>query len=171
MSDQEIKEKLRKILALAKEGLGGEQANAQELFDALCAKHGIRLEELHPQKRLFTFGYVNKDEFKLVVQLCAVITDSPRPPISKGYGRFLCAQLSEADGFHMQFLYTIYRRQLRKERKRLYSAFLVKHRLFPKSGEVHVADDEEEIEELNRIRAMTHGMDEVHPHKTLKRRN
>ena len=43
---ESIREKLRKIALLAKNGFAGEMANAQRQFDALCEKYGVDPQSL-----------------------------------------------------------------------------------------------------------------------------
>ena len=43
---ESIKEKLKKLLALAERGVQGEAVNARRLFEKLCKKYGVSIEEL-----------------------------------------------------------------------------------------------------------------------------
>lgn len=47
MNDYEsIKSKLKKLLALAEGGVGGEARNARKLLERLCEQHGVSIDEL-----------------------------------------------------------------------------------------------------------------------------
>ena len=61
MVQDSIMEKLRKIKALAENGVGGERIAAQEALDRLLKEHGLTLEDISDeQSRYYEFKYSNE---------------------------------------------------------------------------------------------------------------
>ena len=48
---ESIREKLKKLLALAESGVGGERENARRMFEDLCRKYGVEAEELADEQQ------------------------------------------------------------------------------------------------------------------------
>lgn len=53
---ESIKSKLKKLLALAEGGVGGEAHNARILLEKLCDEYGISLEDLLDTEKKFGIG-------------------------------------------------------------------------------------------------------------------
>ena len=54
---ESLQAKLKKLLALAEQGVGGEAVNARRLLEKLCEQYGIDIEELldRETKHSYTF--------------------------------------------------------------------------------------------------------------------
>lgn len=58
MSEYEsIKNKLKKLLALAEQGVQGEAWNARRLFEKLCKEHGVSIEELLDENQVKSYQF------------------------------------------------------------------------------------------------------------------
>lgn len=67
---ERITDKLRKLLALAERGCGGEAENARRLLEAQLSKYGLTLEDLYENKTSRRiFKYRNKEERQIIVQV------------------------------------------------------------------------------------------------------
>ena len=56
---ESIKDKLRKLAALAERGMEGEAANAKRAIERICQQYGIRLEDmLEEDKKLYNIRVV-----------------------------------------------------------------------------------------------------------------
>ncbi len=63
------KAKARRLLELAKRGVGGEQENAQRMLDELLAKHGISIDEIDADNNIRTFKIKNPDDGLLLTNI------------------------------------------------------------------------------------------------------
>lgn len=79
---EKIKELARKLLELAKRGVGGEKENAQTMLDKLLLRHGITVAELEGEEmRPVAFRYLSNDPHKknrFLFQVIASVIGSKR---------------------------------------------------------------------------------------------
>ena len=67
---ERITDKLKKLLALAERGCGGEAENARRLLEEHLRKYGLTLEDLYENKTSRRiFKYRNKEERQIIVQV------------------------------------------------------------------------------------------------------
>lgn len=70
MTNDQIKERIRKVLALAQQGDGGEMETAKIQLAAMLEKYGLRLEDIASDKReTCHFKYKNVDERRLLIAI------------------------------------------------------------------------------------------------------
>lgn len=82
-----VEAKLRKLLALAQRGEGGEKDNAQRMLEKLLARHGMSIDDLVDDRReIRWFPISTKYDRKLAAQIMSKVcnSDSPGLYISKG---------------------------------------------------------------------------------------
>lgn len=90
MDNERIKSRLKKLLALARRGEGGEKINAQRMLEATLKKHGMTMEDLDdsaetPQEVKFKFvGPLERD---LLGQILVMVFRA-RTVETYGYRRF-----------------------------------------------------------------------------------
>lgn len=136
MNRDAIRDKLTKLLALARAGEGGERENARTLLGRLMRKYDFCLSDLEfggaREPRLFEFE--NDWEQRLLGQiLYRVMGDDRKAYFTHRAGErtpYLCADLDPSEHAEVEMIYGIYRRQLGREFERLFTAFLGKHDLF-----------------------------------------
>lgn len=86
MTNDQIKEKIRKVLALAQQGDGGEMEAAKIQLAAMLEKYGLRLEDIASDKReTCYFKYKNVDDGDCLSLYCS--TRSGLMPNSSGVQR------------------------------------------------------------------------------------
>lgn len=67
---ERITDKLKKLLALAERGCGGEAENARRLLEEHLRKYGMTLEDICENKTSRrTFKYRNKEERTIIIQV------------------------------------------------------------------------------------------------------
>lgn len=164
---ESILAKLRKIRALAEEGIDGERVAAQRQLDRLLAEHGVTLEELASVAvREYSAAYRAVDERRLFTQICAQVLDSSHPPVTfRRKARIAFIECTAAQWADIKDRYAHYVRQLRAEkaaaRKRmalLAVAMIQRHGIFPEhpetSAEKRELTEQEKRELLELFRAM-----------------
>ena len=168
-------ELLKKLKALAEQGVGGEKLNAQKKLDALMKKYGISEEELSddmPIECEFTFS--GEREKGLLSQIIYKVTNQSGTTYRFRYtdSNRLCrtklgCRATKAQKIEIDFLFDFYKKLYVKEEIMFYKAFVQKHKLFGelKDGE---APREIDFEELGRICALMNGMSEEQPLKQIE---
>lgn len=159
-----IKDRLQKLLALAERGVGGEATNAREALASALRKNGLTIEDMADETRtLHGFVWNGKDERRLLAQIMVTVCGANVELFtSRIEQRKILAKMTQHEMVEIELLWTAHRRQLKKEMDLLYSAYLHRHRLFPRDGKQR--DDDltpEEQQRLKRMAMMMMGMAEV----------
>jgi hypothetical protein len=141
MADTEtIREKLRKIAALAERGVGGERDNAKRQLDRLLAKHGLMMEDLYPKQDVEYREFVcaNQRERTILTQCVAKamgISHVVYYKVRRNPNR-IGIKCGRIDFIEIEHMYKHFRKLLREEEKRLVDAFICRHELYgPSDGE------------------------------------
>lgn len=168
-------ERLKKLHSLAVHGVGGEQKNAQALFEKLSRKYG--LEDLvldEEQISEYSFSCKGKDERKLLMQVAYKVVDDAHliyEAVSASSGRKLPSTIfvecTAAQKLEIEFLFDFYRRLFAKEKELFFFAFIQKHQLFgaPKSDSQQSKLSQKEIA---RIAFLQLGMADDAPYKAIE---
>jgi len=160
-----IREKIRKIQALAEQGIGGEKEDAKRILQRLLAKHKLTLEDLpklgQDATELYYFRCTGEVERSLLRQCYLYVVPDGEPYYFTRHGR-------KTIGFKLTYLqylelknYWDYYRQLWKQELGLfYQAFLYKHRIFRKSSSTESSPASASLtdEEIKRILRMMLGL-------------
>ena len=169
-----MQERLKKIYALATQGVDGEKEQAAELLKKLTKKYGIAIEELDEEKIIqYEMEYHGEIEKRLLVQVVYKVTGETK--VYKMYytnSRRMCktkasVHSTEAQKFEIEYLFEFYKRLFEKEKEYLFKAFIQKHRIF---GETKDDDELPELskEEYFKIMNMAAGLSDETPRKAIE---
>lgn len=131
-------EVLKKLLALSKQGVGGEKVNAEALLNKLLKKHGLTIEDIDDTEEIKEWDiHFNTDyERKLIYQVMYMLF--PDKDVyhyvnkrRKHNRENLIIKLTNAQYIEFDYAYTIYKNALNKEFELFYSAFIQKNRIYP----------------------------------------
>ncbi len=157
MSDKRnaIIERMRKVLALAKGGEGGERNNAERQLEAMLKKHGLTMADIDDEtveQVKVEFRYVNEFEERLAVQTVCFVLDTYNPTIMhyKGSRSRLHAYMTPAQKVQCEYVYKILAPVLMDTLRTAYTAFLMAQRLYPISA---VSSDEKVLTQEEILRA------------------
>lgn len=177
---ERITDKLRKLLALAERGCGGEAVNARRLLEAQLKRYGLTLEDLlTEEKRTRAFKYRSTEELRLIVQVLISVLGSRHEAVNtstyNSSKRQIYIELTDLQFAEISDMLNFYKRQLSKEKKRLlkdlFSAFVQKHNLYDcdPSEEQKKRAEEKEIDRdaLWRILTLSAGMEDVTYRKAI----
>lgn len=170
-----IKSKLQKLLALARQGVGGEKDNAQSVLDKLLAKHGLTIEDLddaaEPRtKRWFKF---KGEQERTLLAHCVLATLGSgwdgsawrRGRGERGY------ELTNAEFAQVDLLFSIHRRALaefiEKQMKSVMVAYLSTNRLYSQDGDRDAAASELTPEDLQAILGLMAGLRPTPVHRAI----
>lgn len=147
-------DKLGKIVALAKHGIGGEKESALRLVKRICKKHDLDFEEVMNASediREYVYYYKTKTELKIVGQIIFKILDSQEIGQNK-FRKALFFNCTPQQSVEIFSAIPIYLRAFQAEKKRIIeqlpSAFVIKHELWSthrpeREGELSLKDIEE----------------------------
>ena len=146
---ESLKDKLKKLKALAERGCGGEAENAQRLLERLCAANGIDLELLNDEekKSRYTFNIGRNRVFiTLFTQCYCKVTDSSKMSYRQESRSEISLELTQVDYAELEDI-----------KKTIIHAYCQKHRLYPESPSETSNDKpltEEDLEMLRKVMKM-----------------
>ena len=162
---ESIVEQVRKVKALADNGIDGEKENAKILLDKLLKKYNIDLNEFIEEKRkAYKFKYSNEHERRILVQCIAKFA-----PNIKTFKRLcnnkgsIIKNIIELDLTNLEYLDSsgsakFYTKLLKDEMETFMTAFIHKHKLFGASNEDDASESTLSTEEIETIVNMMKAM-------------
>lgn len=179
MTDELNKERLGKIVALAKHGIGGEKENAIRFVKSICKKHGLNFDEVMGAGDEVTEWYIEhkRGMARLLAQVIVTYAydgDGTLPiSPSRGHTR-MYFNATKAKYVETAHAWAVLSRLYDKEQKRmkdaLYHAFLSKHELYA-TKVVKSVEEKELTEDEKRARqmggALARGLEDAEILKTL----
>ena len=131
---------LKKVYALAMQGVGGEQENAKMILDKLLKKYSMSIEQLQEEfddEKIIDVDIKTPtaDEAKILVQIAYKVTNSSDNcydiyRCGKRVKKVVRVKCTPKQEIELRFLYDFYRSLWFEERKFLLRAFVQKHALF-----------------------------------------
>ena len=159
-----IIEKLKKIAALAEQGVGGEKTNAVIILERLLKKHDLTWEDLKDEDKtaIYYFTYKNRWEKSILFACADRATNGIKTYRQVRSRNKLGLEMTPIQNIEFCCLWEYYKRLWRKEIKRMTTAFVLKHHLYIDSSE---EDDDKSrnklsAEEIEKIRIMIYGLSE-----------
>ena len=131
--NQKVQDKLRKLQALAKRGVGGEKANAQRMLDKLLARHGLTIDDLADERReIRWFTAPTMFEKRLAFQILAKVCNTDDPPAyrSKGRPKQIGIKVTPSEAIEFELYYETLRKAMDEHFQDAFSAFVQANRLF-----------------------------------------
>lgn len=141
--------KMKKLLTLSREGVGGEAANAQKMLFNYLEKCGYSLaqfEDLINESTVKMRKFYRFDEFeeKLLFQISFRVTNAKHITYSEGgTQKYVWIELSDEDYARVKHEFEIYKKKLREEFAVTFHAFLTANNIFSARSE---REDEDESE-------------------------
>lgn len=167
---------MKKILALARRGVGGEKSTAEAMLARLLAKYGMTVEDLddEAQPRVQReFKYATEFERRLLVQIVAYVLGTRSVEIWRRRGKkALVFELTALQFAEVDVRYTAYRGALRKEMdkttERVFSAFIHSNSLGVSSGDDDTDSPDMDMGELAAIMGLMQAMRPTPIHRQLE---
>lgn len=163
---------IRKLKELADRGEGGEKDNAANKLQSLLDKHGISLEDINEdvlKEREFTLKQHQIKFFVQVAYSCfgkeTTIYKYQNEKKRKEVKRFL--KLTDAQFIELTAKFDFYWDKYEKDLEIFYSAFIQKNELYVKGSSSNDLT-QNEIEEINKVRAMMYGLDKHSFYKQIE---
>lgn len=172
-----IKEKLKKLLALAERGVEGEAVNARRLLEKLCKEYGVSIEELLDENQVkyhfFEVGR-NKIYLDLFAQCYYKVTNKDRLSYKQISRSQIAVEMTAIQYAEMVSLFAWHKanfdNDLEEMKKNILIAYIRKHHLH--SNEVNSDVDREltadERERIIKIMFMQESLNDNQYHKLLE---
>lgn len=126
--------RLKKLLALAQRGCGGEKANARRMLENTMASYSLTLEDIDGDERqLHWFAYDTQLlGSTLITQVIGSVCGADRKrTIHPEHYWFIGVECTEYERFQIQFLYNAYYPALKSELDATAHAFIHINGIFP----------------------------------------
>lgn len=131
-----LMEKLQKLSELAKRGIGGEKENAEILLKKLMKKHHITEEDLKLKvKNWYKFNVDSELESKLLIQTAYMVCGhNDDGNYRKKTKRTYFLELTAEQKIEIEYIFSIFKEDLKKELESFYKAFIYKNDIFPEDA-------------------------------------
>ncbi len=134
--DAKLENKLLKLLALAKRGIGGEKDNATHMLNNMLEANNLTLADItnsKEEKKSCYFDVETPIDRELLKQIvCSVINNYTFTSIS--YPKYRCKygfRLTKWQKEEVAFLYGRYKRELKSGMENFFRAFINKNAIYP----------------------------------------
>lgn len=137
-NDEKLQAKLRKLLALAERGEGGEKDNARRMLENLLRRHGLTLDDLTgDQREIRWFPCVGPFQRRLAIQILSKVTDSLEVATYRNKHRRqqVGVEVTAAEAVEFELHFSVLKAALAECFELAYSAFVQANRIFaPTAG-------------------------------------
>ena len=169
--DKKTLTRMQKLLALARQGVGGEADNAERFLARMLAKHGMTLEDIEgdAQKReRITLKYKTELQAKLLTQILAKVMPPSEFTIWERKGlRALLVDLTPAEHAEVVMHQAALTPALTRHMATAFSAFVQTNRLFMDEPDDDCERPPMDPVEAHRLAQMMAGCERVDIHKAL----
>lgn len=166
----ELEERLKKLLNLSERGIGGEKEAATKILNNLMKKYNITEEQLKSKAvDWYKFRVHNDWEMKLLFQTVYKVLGygSDAKYIKKSKITYLF-ELTLEESIEIEYIYSIYKQDLKKEFDLFYQAFISKNNIFPENAPKVSADESIDYKRAMKIQSFMSGIENSNIHKALK---
>lgn len=157
----ELDPKLVKIVALAKQGIGGEKSTADRLVRAACERYGLDYAEVMAEDAIYkeyrlSVRFKNSMEKQIMVQVCSKFADSNNPNYglkSTRSGGYMFITTTPGQFIEVSQAIAVYIGAFRKQRRQMLEdftvAFVYKNDLYPErpTKDVDIEPPEQTLEQ------------------------
>ena len=172
-----MKDKLRKVLALAQSGQAGERENAQMLLEKLLFDKGLTLADLDESEvEIHWFKTGRSADMKdLIAQIYFMVTDTHSADVyrNKRHPGCIGLKVTRIQAADIESYYSVLAPALKKELNRyrclVRDSFFQKHGLFAQSEGPHEKLTPEEIEYLKQVWQFQNAIDRVDFRRQIER--
>lgn len=172
--DKNIIDKLKKIKALAENGIGGEKTGAIELYNKLLAKYELSDSEVTEEEvERHWLRFKSEIEKRLLIQIAYKVTGDPVFwEKTDKRNKIIGIECTEFELDQIQFYYSFYKEHLKEELELFMSAFFNTNNLFPdetarcylKAQELaDESDSKRDLAKIAKIMMMSEAIDKKTP--------
>lgn len=167
----ELEERLKKLLNLSEKGIDGEKEAATKILNNLMKKYNITEEQLKSKSvDWYKFRVYNDWEMKLLFQTIYKVLGAEMYDyryIKKSKVTYLF-ELTLEESIEIEYIYSIYKQDLKKEFDLFYQAFISKNNIFPENAPKASDDEPIDYKQVMKLQSFMSGIDSSNIHKALK---
>lgn len=131
--DEKLQAKIRKLMALAERGEGGERDNARRMLENMLRRHGLTLDDLQGDKReIRWFSCVGPFQRRLAQQILSKVTDSfdVAAYTSKERRSQIGVEVTASEAIEFELHFSVLKTSLADCFEQAYCAFVQANRIF-----------------------------------------
>lgn len=189
MEKERIIERILKVRAIAKDGVGGERVAAEQLLSSMMKQYGISLEDIEQDAKEYRLAYIGdgRYEFKLFAQIACILYKGPGHPkiadLRKAPAKHKRAwaeaglgpknanvglYCTKAEFIEILSVFEIYKADFIRQEEVFYYAYLDKNDLLLKSEGEQPDLTDEEIDRLMSAERMKRGIKKQELYKQIE---
>lgn len=165
-----LEERLKKLLNLSEKGIDGEKEAATKILNNLMKKYNITEAQLKSKSvDWYKFRVHNDWELKLLFQTVYMVLGygNDYRYIKKSKITYLF-ELTLEESIEVEYIYSIYKQDLKKEFDLFYQAFISKNNIFPANAPKASDDEPIDYKRAMKIQSFMSGIENSNIHKALK---
>lgn len=147
MIDKRMMRRLKKVLALAERGIGGEKENAKTILTRLLAKYKLSLADImndnDEEVIIKSYHFYKARDKKLLFQLYSKLKNVNVVTYFYGDGTFVKFKLTKLEHVELREMFTYYKQLFNEELDIIVAAFIRRHQLW---SNVPSENSDEEVE-------------------------
>lgn len=166
----ELEERLKKLLKLSERGIDGEKEAATKILNNLMKKYNITEEQLKSKSvDWYKFRVYNDWEMKLLFQTIYKVLGygNDYRYIKKSKTTYLF-ELTLEESIEIEYIFSIYKQDLKKEFDLFYRAFISKNNIFPANAPKPSDDEPIDYKKAIKMQSFMSGIENSNIHKALK---
>lgn len=172
MSDDKIKDRMLKLLALARQGVGGEAENAQAFLQKLLSRHGMTMADLEdseqPKARVKFTWKTEEEHAILVAVICRALNARDFSCWKMGKRKGFEVMLTVAQRVEVELSMAAYMPEFKRQQALMMAAFIHRNSIYPNVKSDTPSDaPPPSAEDLDAIMAMMRGMRRTPVHKAI----
>jgi len=172
MTNDKARQRMLKLLALARRGEGGEKDNAQRFLESMLKKHGMTLADLDEDDHApdwMCFPIKTAQDRRLLVQVAGMVLKS-NSFITRQYRgkKNVWLKVTKAQFLEIELHYRAFSRDLKKALDLAYLAFISRNDIFSGVPEESDGPHKYSEEDLAAAAAMMQGMSRTSVRRPIK---
>jgi len=172
MNNDKARQRMLKLLALARRGEGGERDNAQRFLESMLKKHGMTLADLDEdcqEAEWKCFPIKTAQDRRLLVQVAGMVLKSNSLDLRQQRGKKnVWIEVTKAQHLEIELHYRAFNRDLKKVQEQAFIAFISRNDIFSGVRDDDHAPPKYSAADLAAIAAMMEGMSRTAVHRPLE---
>ncbi|CAM4080266.1 DUF2786 domain-containing protein [Bordetella tumbae] len=171
MNNDKARQRMLKLLALARRGEGGESDNAQRFLESMLKRHGMTLADLGEDDQAtewMKFPFRTVQDRRLLAQVASMVLRTNSLPSREYRGeKALWLQITKAQFLEIELHFRAFNRDLKKALELAFIAFINRNDIFSGVASDDSSPPQHSMEDMAVVAAMMAGMPRTAVHREL----
>lgn len=172
MTNDKARQRMLKLLALARRGEGGERDNAQRFLESMLKKHGMTLADLDEdcqEADWMCFSVKTAQDRRLLIQVAGMVLKSNSLDTRQQRGKKnIWIEVTKTQFLEIELHYRAFNRDLKKAQELAFIAFISRNDIFSGLRDDDDAPPKHSAADLAAVAAMMAGMPRTAVHRPLE---